>query len=576
MAMTAEMRVFISYKHHGKDGEVLPDYWMAKELHEALLDCGITSFFSSVSVIECAQNDYKALIDESLDDANVLVLVGTKPEHCISSWVRYEWDSFFNDLLGGREGRFVSYLDNDDIRSFHRTIRSNEVFQKKEDGLNELVKFIKNYVSQIEGTETYSGKGSSYNYRTGDEKRRLSEQAKVELRMDYDIIDGMVSSRDGDVCNVLDIGCSTGTVTFRVFGKYGDSVRVIGVDKFEECVMDFNHDRPDGNMAAYLLDLEDDDWDDRLRAIMDEEMIPSFDLVYCSLSLHHMSDSGSVLKKVRNLMSDGGHVFIRTCDDALKLAYPGHDMKHEIIRETSSLPGAPDRYHSRKMYSQLLDAGFSDIRMDAFIADTCDMDADARAALFATTFTWRRNMFLDYIESRKDDVSRNRAKDRYGKVLADIDKVEQLFADRSFYFGYCVTIATAVKKNVPDQPMRSDSAPHELHVEGLALGPYLGHHLPQGGTVAGDDHHLEALLVHQMGVHLGLYVLLVPRLYLDDPRVGVVPPHDYEDALDGALHGVQLPDLLPGGVQGEPDGLGPPLEAVGGLDGVQDLRVFVV
>lgn len=78
-------------------------------------------------------------------------------------------------------------------------------------------------------------------------------------------------------------------------------------------------------MSAEILNFEDIDWEERLRKIMNQHQIIKFDLIYCSLSLHHMSNSASVVKNLWKFLSDGGYIYIRTCDDALKLAYPGEE-----------------------------------------------------------------------------------------------------------------------------------------------------------------------------------------------------------------------------------------------------------
>ena len=143
--MTSDMRVFISFKTD-------PDIDMATELYDALFECGIPTFFSPRSIVKKAESNYKQYIDDCLDRADVLVLVASKPEYSLTSYVRYEWDSYHNDIISGhREARFISYLDNDDIQSFHRSIRSNQIFQRKDGGLEQLVEFIKNYISELEG-----------------------------------------------------------------------------------------------------------------------------------------------------------------------------------------------------------------------------------------------------------------------------------------------------------------------------------------------------------------------------------------------------------------------------------------
>ena len=141
-------QVFISYKYHGKNGEVLPDYRMAKEVYGKLRSYGINVFFSDQSLIKVGQADYKHLIDSYLDDAKLLIVVSTSADNCNSNWVRYEWDSFYNDILSERkDGALISYLDTDDIGQFPRTIRTLQVFNKKENEIDALVDFVKSYLA---------------------------------------------------------------------------------------------------------------------------------------------------------------------------------------------------------------------------------------------------------------------------------------------------------------------------------------------------------------------------------------------------------------------------------------------
>lgn len=443
--MTYDMRVFISYKHHGADGHDLPDVGMASELYSELRKRGINAFFSSESVIDMANSDYKALIDESLDKADILVLVSTDPENCQSEWVRYEWDGYYKDILSGRKGMFVSYLDYPDIMKFPRTIRSNEIFQRSEDGLNRLLAFIENYIATIVMSEDSDRDRSPSHYRqTDEEKKRLSVQASVEIKIDMPYICDIVAGTEG-VCNVLDVGCSTGSCTFMVFSGYGDKVRVIGVDKDEDCVADFNLHRPGTNMKAYCMNVEDDDWMEKIRAAMAEENIPSFDLVYCALSLHHMADSGPVIRNLHSLISDGGTIYIRTCDDGLKISYPNSELIADIIQKTAGLPHIADRFHGRKVFKQLYDAGFGDISMKSALLDTCGLDTEARESLFQTDFEWRRAVFYETAEAAEGESRRRKMVTLANEMSSKLDKVRKMFANDSYYYGGYVTIGMAKK-----------------------------------------------------------------------------------------------------------------------------------
>ncbi|MCF6389376.1 toll/interleukin-1 receptor domain-containing protein [Mycobacterium sp. MBM] len=92
--------VFVSFKHT-TDGEITTDFTLASALFDELTSRGIATFFSPVTLAASARSDYSRAIDEALDNAKVLVAVGSSRENLEASWVRYEWESFLNDQRSG-------------------------------------------------------------------------------------------------------------------------------------------------------------------------------------------------------------------------------------------------------------------------------------------------------------------------------------------------------------------------------------------------------------------------------------------------------------------------------------------
>ena len=58
-------------------------------------------YFSTNSLEKMGSSRYKADIDKALDTAKLMIVVLTKVEYAFSQWVKYEWDSFYNDYLSG-------------------------------------------------------------------------------------------------------------------------------------------------------------------------------------------------------------------------------------------------------------------------------------------------------------------------------------------------------------------------------------------------------------------------------------------------------------------------------------------
>ena len=140
-------QVFLSYKHSGENGEKTPDAQMAEELYAELTKRGIKTFYSSRSIRKLGEGKYKVAIDDALDEASVLVAVGTSAENLNSNWVKYEWDSFHGDILSGRkEGQLISFIA--DMRQFDlpRTLRQMESFEKGKNTVEEICDFICTYL----------------------------------------------------------------------------------------------------------------------------------------------------------------------------------------------------------------------------------------------------------------------------------------------------------------------------------------------------------------------------------------------------------------------------------------------
>lgn len=136
--------VFISYKNSDENGERTRDAEMAFALHDKLEEQGISAFCSTLSLARMGQGAYKDAINDALDNARVLVVVGTSLGNILSPWVKYEWGSFHDDLLTGRKnnGTLVSFTSGLDPNTLPRELRGYESFLTEQNGEELIVKFI--------------------------------------------------------------------------------------------------------------------------------------------------------------------------------------------------------------------------------------------------------------------------------------------------------------------------------------------------------------------------------------------------------------------------------------------------
>jgi hypothetical protein len=138
--------IFISFKNLDEHGMPTRDSALAREVYEYLTDRGLNVFLSNVSLERLGVAGYTRAIDNALDAACVLIAVGTSKQHLDSQWVRYEWNSFFNDTLSGikPDGRLFSYIEGLEIRDLPRALRQVEVFIHGSASLERLANYICN------------------------------------------------------------------------------------------------------------------------------------------------------------------------------------------------------------------------------------------------------------------------------------------------------------------------------------------------------------------------------------------------------------------------------------------------
>jgi|APTNR8051073442_1049403.scaffolds.fasta_scaffold08257_2 hypothetical protein len=137
--------IFISFKNLDDQGRPTRDFEIAAEVHDYLTSKGLSVFFSAVSLERLGQSAYKRAIDDALDEASVVVAVGTTKDHLESKWVRYEWDGFFNDILGDAkpEGRVFTYVEGLLPKQLPRSLRQTQTFlHSPPDSLQKLYNFI--------------------------------------------------------------------------------------------------------------------------------------------------------------------------------------------------------------------------------------------------------------------------------------------------------------------------------------------------------------------------------------------------------------------------------------------------
>jgi hypothetical protein len=136
--------VFISFKNFDESGVLTRDAELAKEVYDFLTVKGLNVFISTVTLEDLGVSDYKKAIDDALDTASIVVAVGTSSKNLNSKWVRYEWDSFFADVLSGVKpgDRVFAYVEGVLPAQLPRTLRQTQTFIHCSEALQQLYSFV--------------------------------------------------------------------------------------------------------------------------------------------------------------------------------------------------------------------------------------------------------------------------------------------------------------------------------------------------------------------------------------------------------------------------------------------------
>ena len=212
--------------------------------------------------------------------------------------------------------------------------------------------------------------------------------------------------------------------------------KVVGIDKSEASIKKFNEQIDDERFTGLVLDIEAPDAETQLQKMKADLGISGFDIIYIALTLHHLSSQRSTLRMLRHHLNYGGICYARSSDDGSKLAYPDpNNVMVDLINRTASPPIVSDRFHGRKLYGQLVSAGFENVKTEAFTVDTASRTAGERYELFKSAFSWRKNYFKKMLDYASGDQI-EKAVDDYTWASRALDELEEMFYDPKFYCSF--------------------------------------------------------------------------------------------------------------------------------------------
>lgn len=86
--------VFICYKETAESGMRTADALLAEKIYSVLTEQNIKVFFAPVTLKDKLGTEFEPYIYSAINSAQIMLCVGTSPEHFDSVWVRNEWSRF--------------------------------------------------------------------------------------------------------------------------------------------------------------------------------------------------------------------------------------------------------------------------------------------------------------------------------------------------------------------------------------------------------------------------------------------------------------------------------------------------
>lgn len=106
--------IFICYKESDEQGRRTLDSVLAMDLYEKLTDEGYKVFYARVTLDDKFGEAYEPYIYAALQSSQIMIVIGTKPEHFNAVWVKNEWSRYLAMIKNGKKKTLIpAYKDMD-------------------------------------------------------------------------------------------------------------------------------------------------------------------------------------------------------------------------------------------------------------------------------------------------------------------------------------------------------------------------------------------------------------------------------------------------------------------------------
>src|SRR5690554_2486803 len=268
--------VFVSYEHESK---VIADNIVAKlESH------GIRCWYAPRDVI----GDYATSIVDAITNSKVFILL-LNGRASNSPHVLNEVEIAYKMILNN-EIIILPFKINSDTLSMAMEyyVKRLHWIDAELSGMEASIKeLLQKVLKIIEPSKKYTkgvliNQSRNWDNENKQEIKRLSTQAKILSKFDMFAYNKAIVGKNS--LKVLDVGSNNGSSILHRLGKRTEVTKIIGLEKIETLVNEANEQNE--KLKCYLVDIDQELFEDELDNIMVQENIEKFDLIVCSLVLH--------------------------------------------------------------------------------------------------------------------------------------------------------------------------------------------------------------------------------------------------------------------------------------------------
>ena len=271
------------------------------------------------------------------------------------------------------------------------------------------------------------------------EKRRQQIQQQLLYKYDLPVYEKLLKGKSN--LNVLDLGSGNGTTIMTRLGNRPEVKKIIGLEKSQELVNQANEKYGSERVKFYQMDVECDDFEEKLLEIMDENDIEAFDFVNVLSLLSYLNKTSRLFKNIKKVASEGSVIIIRNIDDGLNMAFPDEDGDFKNAMALLQLCVSNGyRFDGREIYNILQIRGYKDIVLESLAINTVGMSIEEKEAFFATVFGFAKKGIKDELLAHPDSID---LQEKYQWLNQVYDKLEEKFMNPAFFLNFGFMIYSA-------------------------------------------------------------------------------------------------------------------------------------